>query len=219
MDFDCFSLGYVYVEIWVTDASGNQDLCETFVFVDDNIGVCQGPPLIAGEIKTGEDQPVNGVQVGLNGTSQSMGFTADDGYFSFEVPNGGDYTLTPAKDTLPLNGVTTFDLVLISKHILGTQLLDSPYKIIADDANKSNSITTSDLVAIRKLILHLSNGFPNNSSWRFIQKDFVFPDPANPFISAFPEILNLNNLSGDVLNGNFVGIKTGDVNWSADPQN
>jgi hypothetical protein len=38
------------------------------------------------------------------------------------------------------------DLVLISKHILGLEPLNSPYKMIAADANKSNSITTFDIV-------------------------------------------------------------------------
>jgi hypothetical protein len=64
-----------------------------------------------------------------------------------------DFTITPVKDDNPLNGVTTYDLVLMSKHILGIEPLGSPYKMIAADANKSNSITTFDIVELRKLIL------------------------------------------------------------------
>lgn len=75
----------------------------------------------------------------------------------------------------PSNGVTTWDLVLISRHILGVQLLGSPYKIIAADANANQSVTTLDMVAIRKIILQLESEFPDNTSWRFVDKDFVFP--------------------------------------------
>jgi hypothetical protein len=68
---------------------------------------------------------------------------------------GGDYTVTPVLDANYLNGVSTFDLVLIQRHILGVQLLDSPYKMIAADANNSQTITTSDIIMLRRLILSI----------------------------------------------------------------
>jgi hypothetical protein len=216
--FDCFSIGYVIVQVWTTDGSFNQDYCETFVFVTDNIGVCQGPPLVSGTLSTENNRPVKGSMVGLNGASVNEFMTGEDGGYSFEMVKGGDYSVSCAKDTFPLNGVTTYDLVLISKHILGTQLLDSPYKMIAADANRSNSITTADLVAIRKLILQIEDRFPGNQSWRFIKKDFAFPNPANPFVTPFPEALNFNNVKSEILNANFIGIKVGDVNLSANSQ-
>ena len=43
------------------------------------------------------------------------------------------------------SAVTTFDLVLISRHILGLEALDSPYKMIAADVNMSGTISTSDV--------------------------------------------------------------------------
>jgi hypothetical protein len=111
--------------------------------------------------------------------------------------------------------VTTYDLVLISRHILGIQNLNSPYKVIAADANKSNSVTTLDMVVIRKVILQIEPGFANNTSWRFVNKDFVFANPANPFAAQFPEVVNYNNLTLSDLNADFVAIKVGDVNGSA----
>ena len=218
MDFDCFSLGFVVVQVWVTDEAGNQDYCETFVFVNDNQGICQGPPLIAGTIAMESEAPVNGVSVNLNGTAQNNMMTGTDGIYDFEVPNAGDYSVSALKDSNPLNGVTTFDLVLISKHILGNQILDSPYKIIAADANKSKSVTTADLVAIRKVILQIENSFPNNKSWRFVRKDYVFPNPVNPFSTMFPEVLNFNDLNEDALGSDLIAIKVGDVNLSANPE-
>jgi hypothetical protein len=131
------------------------------------------------------------------------------------VPVGGDYTITPQYDVDPLNGVSTFDLVLISKHILGVTPLGSPYKIIAADANKSNSVSTFDLVEIRKLILFINSDFPNNTSWRFFDASCGFANPANPFANMCSEVINLNDVTADQLANNFVAVKIGDVNGSA----
>ncbi|MBK8562406.1 MAG: T9SS type A sorting domain-containing protein [Saprospiraceae bacterium] len=111
--------------------------------------------------------------------------------------------------------MSTFDLVLISKHILGVTPLGSPYKIIAADANRSNSVTTFDLVEIRKLILFINSDFPNNTSWRFVDAAHSFANPANPFAASFPEVVNLNDVVVDQLNRDFVAVKVGDVNGSA----
>jgi len=50
------------------------------------------------------------------------------------------YSIEPQKNDNPLNGVSTFDLVLISKHILGITKFDNPYQYIAADANKSDRV-------------------------------------------------------------------------------
>ncbi|MEZ4933283.1 MAG: hypothetical protein R2788_14325 [Saprospiraceae bacterium] len=89
-------------------------------------------------------------------------------------------------------------------------LLDSPYKIIAADANGSGSVTTFDAVVLRKLILGIDSSFPNNTSWRFIDKAFTFNNPNNPFISPFSDTIWVN--SPNVMQANFIGIKTGDLN-------
>ncbi len=123
------------------------------------------------------------------------------------------YTVTPLKNDNPLNGVTTYDLVLISKHILGIEPFSTPYEMIAADANKSGSITTFDNVEFRKLILGIYNDLPNNTSWRFVDKAFVFPNPSNPFQTYIPEIITVSSLPD--LAVDFVGVKVGDVNNTA----
>ncbi len=219
--FNCDNIGGVLVNIWVTDAAGNQDYCQTLIGVEDNMEVCGGTdPLIAmgGAITNEDNESLQDVEMHLSGSSSSLVMTGSDGAYQFaDVPLGGDYTVLPLKDVEPLNGVSTFDLVLITKHILGVQVLDSPYKIIAADINKSNSVTTFDLVELRKLILFINTEFPNNTSWRFVDKNFVFPDPADPFSTSFPELLNFNNVPSNVLDANFIGLKVGDVNGSAIP--
>jgi hypothetical protein len=216
--FDCDDvLVNPTVQIWVTDIYGNQDFCETVLIVQDNMGACNNAtgPTIAGAIATEGNSGVEGVDVQVNGGLFST-LTNLNGDFTFNnLPAGGDYTVAPMLDENPGNGVTTYDLVLISRHILGIQNLNSPYKVIAADANKSNSVTTLDMVVIRKVILQIEPGFANNTSWRFVNKDFVFANPANPFAAQFPEVVNYNNLTLSDLNADFVAIKVGDVNGSA----
>jgi hypothetical protein len=218
--FDCNSLGQQPIQMWVTDLAGNQDYCETFVIIQDNMNACGngGNPLVnlGGAIADESNSAVSNVTVNMSGQSTGSVLTNTNGAYNFpSIPAGNDVTVSPVKDTDPLNGVTTFDLVLISKHILGIQLLNSPYKIIAADANKSNSVTTFDLVEIRKLILQITPNFTNNTSWRFVNKSYVFPTPANPFSQQFPEVVNINDISASVLNADFVAVKVGDVNGSA----
>jgi hypothetical protein len=85
--------------------------------------------------------------------------------------------------------------------------------LIAADVNRSGSITTSDLIELRKLILGVISVYSNAKSWMFVPKSFQFPDPANPW--TFPETLEYNPLNTTVTDADFVGIKMGDVNNSA----
>jgi hypothetical protein len=227
--FTCAEVGMQAVELWARDKAGNADFCQASVNILDNNNHCDpnnNPDniTVAGALKTDagdglEDAnvhliaitPTSSPAIDLNDLSDDAG----QYIFADAVPPGSDYTLTPLKDDNPLNGVSTFDLVLISKHILGLEPFDSPYKMIAADANKSNSITTFDIVEIRKLILGIYSEMPNNTSWRFVDKDFVFPQSTNPFTTQFPETKSVADVQSDQLNDDFVAIKVGDVNNTA----
>jgi hypothetical protein len=119
-----------------------------------------------------------------------------------------DYIVEPERNDDHANGVSTLDLVRIQQHLLGLLPFESPYKLIAADANSSESVTAIDLVEIRKLILGLYIEYPNNNSWRFVDADFVFADASNPW--PFDEIIELE--SGISLDENFMAVKIGDVN-------
>ena len=136
------------------------------------------------------------------------------------VPAAGyQYGITPSRNQDPLNGVTTYDLALISKHILGTASLDSPYKIIAADINQDGKVTTYDLLLLRKLILGITDTLPNGKSWRFIPTNYVFPNPNDPAHPTVPEsVLVPNTFDTNWGDHRFIGIKIGDVDFSADPE-
>ena len=221
ISFDCSEIGSQPVELWAMDLAGNADYCETILIVQDNLGVCGASGKVSGTIKTESGNGVQETEVQVSGVSSlSSGYnflvtSNSDGYYLFNsIPFPSDITISPLKDDNPINGVTTFDLVEISKHILGIKPLGSPYKMIAADANHSNSITTFDIIELRKLILGINLDFPNNTSWRFIDKNYEFPNEDNPFQESVPESLTLAGVSANLGDLDFIGIKIGDVNNS-----
>ncbi len=219
--FDCNEIGTQWVDLWVGDLNNNWDHCRTYIVIQDPNGVCGGSEMarIAGSVKNEMDEEIENVTIEIAGSNGFTPFvTGISGEFDFDdVPMHENYTVTPEKDVNPLNGISTYDLVIISKHILGVQPLTSPYKMIAADVNKSGSVTALDMVHLRKLILHIDSEFQNNTSWRFVDKNFVFANPTAPFASSFPEVISFNDLTADELEANFVAVKVGDVNDSAIP--
>lgn len=216
---DVTANGIFPVEIWVTDEAGNQDFCSTLISVQDPNGICGLPAglSISGEVTNENQEKVEGVTFQLGGSGLPPQITEMDGSYMFSsLTAGQSYTVSPEKDNSYLNGVTTYDLVLIARHILGTELLDSPYKIIAADANHSETVTTLDIVKLRALILLIDTELEENDSWRFVRSDYVFNDPLYPFTNGFPEVANFESLSEDA-QADFVGIKIGDVNGSSAP--
>jgi len=221
--FTCNELGKQNVEVWSIDLAGNADFCVTYVDVQDNMGNCTNTfAVVSGALKTEAGNGLEDANVELDGASPSnpsvnllVPSDADGNFLFTNVPYNGDYTVTPIKDNDPLNGVSTFDLVLINKHILGIEPLNSPYKMIAADANNSRSITTFDIVELRKLILGIYTELPNNTSWRFVDADFGFPNQQNPFQTIFPETKQIQDLATDHLAEHFVAVKVGDVNGTA----
>ncbi|MFM8486134.1 MAG: hypothetical protein ACKOCH_07350, partial [Bacteroidota bacterium] len=172
------------------------------------------PPVtvnLAGTIKTEAGNGVSNVKIGSI-------FSQNTGQYALNnLPGCDSVEVKPYRNDNPLNGLTTFDLVLISKHILGIEPLGSPWKLIAADANKSGSVTTADIIALRKLILGIDTALANNTSWRFIDKSHVFPNQFNPFIPAPPESKKLLTGADNITGLDFTAIKVGDVNETAAP--
>ena len=225
--FTCNELGLQPVQLWAQDNCGNADYCTTYIMVQDNAGNCGpgGNVSVAGHMMTQDISGVEDTYVELNGFNPAGPsfnlYQMSDGngeyYFSNAIPMNSDFTIMPSKDDNPLNGVSTFDLVLISQHILGLQPLGSPYYMIAADANNSGSITTLDIVDLRRLILGITNDLPNNTSWRFIDQEYEFTDDENPFQDNFPESKTIAAIQANQMDDDFVAVKIGDVNGSAIP--
>ncbi|MDX1912555.1 MAG: T9SS type A sorting domain-containing protein [Saprospiraceae bacterium] len=136
--------------------------------------------------------PLDEVTMNARATSFDTTFVASGTYAVREISSlqNGTYTLRPAKNGSPLDGLTTYDLVLISKHILGLEPFHCSYQFTAADVNCSGTVTTFDILQARKVILGVELQLPCGA-WRFL-----------------PDSVELNG-------GNcqdFIGVKLGDLN-------
>ena len=220
LTFDCDDIGEQPIQLWVTDVNGNQDFCTTSLDVQDNNNHDFCPSMltgtITGEIYNEDNEFINKVDVVLEG-AELVSVTAENGSYSFiDMPTGGTYVVNPNKDIDHLNGITTLDIILIQKHILGIQMFESPFQLIAADINHSDNITGQDIVQLRKLLLGKYANFPDNKSWRFVDTEHIFLDPMNPWITEITESHEIPSLAADMVI-NFNGVKIGDVNNTALP--
>ncbi len=215
--FTCSDIGDNEVDMWITDLAGNQSYCTATVNIQDNQGACSTtPPGIQGKIATENNVAIPEAMVNILGAEMdSEMMTENDGVYVFgDLEMQNDYQIEVDRDKDYLDGVSTLDLVMIQRHILGLSELDSPYKLIAADINNSESLTAADLLALRKLILGVNVTLDDNTSWRFVSKNEIMNDMTDPW--PFTEELILQSESTQAIDADFVGVKIGDVNNSAE---
>ena len=218
--FDCSDLGLNEIEIWAVDNNGLTDFCITTIDIQDNNGICPpesgGTGIISGNISVPESGKLAGAMVYLDGSFQPGIPSGPNGQFVFPaMPLGGEYVVRPVREGDARNGVTTLDLVKIQKHLLGLEFFTTPFQYIAADVNNSSSVTAIDIIQLRKLILGFYDVLPNNQSWRFVDKAFIFPDPQNPWISVWPETYSIIPFANSMNDVDFHAVKIGDLNKSA----
>jgi hypothetical protein len=136
-------------------------------------------------------------------------FVSETGQYSFDAVKGKSYKIwlndidNGTKN--PNNGVSTLDLVMTQKHILGISKLEQKYSIAAD-VNLDGRVTASDNLEMRKLILGITTQFPAGKSW--IYRSDKNKESESIVVFPFP-------LLGDLTQQNFIAIKLGDVNGTA----
>ncbi len=213
---NCDYVGIQYVNVYIIDEAGNYDFCVTTMNVQDNMKVCPvSGGSITGKIYTEYGAAVQNTEVRIENAGNTMMMTEANGNYAFDLAGSPNYTVVPTKNTGVLNGVSTFDMVKITKHILRKEVFTSPYQFIAADVNGSGDVSTFDIIQLRKLILNLITEFPNdNTSWRFIDADYEFTTDT-PAGETFPEFIQVNNLNGVIPDLDFIAVKVGDINGSA----
>lgn len=139
-------------------------------------------------------EPLTGASIhAYNGSFDTTFQVQPDGAYSLaDIPQlqGQASVVRPAYDVNPLAGMTTYDLVLISKHILSIQPLLCDWQKLAADVNCNGQISTFDIVEARKVILGISQALPCGS-YRFMPDSIVTSDASCQ---------------------DFYGVKIGDVN-------
>ncbi len=137
-----------------------------------------------------------------------------DGKYAFgEMPMGGEYLLKPSKNDDILNGVSTLDLIMIQKHVIGLQDLPSVYALIAADINNDGKITALDLLELRSVLLGKKATFTNNESWRFFWSEQDILDAVENE-EELKESYMIQELKSH-MSIDFIGVKVGDVSGDA----
>ena len=109
---------------------------------------------------------------------------------------------------------------MVQSHVLGKNIFNSPYKLIAADVTGDGKVTALDIVYMKRLILAIDTTFTNsttkqNRQWTFIDSSYQFPDTTNPF--PYKDSISYTRLSVSKTNQTFIGVKLGDVNWDWNP--
>lgn len=128
------------------------------------------------------------LQYNGDGVYQINNMPDSPGHYNIRIRTGGNI----------LNGVTTADISLIQRHLLGNGNLANVYKLIAADVNCDGRVSVKDIVDIRRAILGKINKFACDTNFTF------YPDSLDFEWTGVP--LDL---------GVFIAIKLGDVNGSA----
>ena len=211
--------------IWtVRDACNTASVRETKVLFSDSSGSCMPSNsddngLIAGQITTDLGDHIQGAMVKLNGIQANYpdslmtnlagkyAFTSNEMYYNYGV--------SVEKNDDFLNGLSTLDIILIYNHIASITAFESPYKYLAADINNDQKVSLADVVELKKLILGKIAQLENNSSWRFITKGQSFFNDTDPW--PFVERISVIDLSHDMMDQDFMGVKIGDISGDAAP--
>jgi len=222
MSFTCDDVNNrIDLDVYVWDVSGNSDFCTVSIVVAGDCALVEGQSAVAsGALYTESNKPIQHAIVEINSNSLAeypkSTITNQDGEYSFDAnPIGEGFSLNAEKGGDWLNGVSTLDLFLMQEHILGKSTLESAYKVIAADVNNDKRISSADIVDLRNLILGKTETFTGSYNWKFVDSHFQFSNMLKPW--PFSEEINVQTL----VNGNnqfdFVGIKIGDLNDNAIP--
>jgi len=168
-------------------------------------------PKVTGHIISASGVPMQNVKVWIN---NDTALTDANGVFSFKsVPLATDVSVRFNKPDAADNGVDAADLLLVRRHILGITPFTDPIQLFAGDVDNSLDVDAGDLLQIRRLILGITSDF-SVAPWRFIPVSFK-ANAAFPANLTVPSIYSFN-FTASTNTFDFIGVKTGDVDYSAD---
>jgi hypothetical protein len=128
--------------------------------------------------------------------------------YSFTVNKSHDYSLIMALDSTSelfghVNGVSTLDLVLIQRDLIGIAPFNNPFIKAAADVSLDGKVTVFDLILIRRLILGIDTQYSHGQSSKILGR------------YSFTETIDIINLQSDSSDNDFIVVKLGDVNGTA----
>jgi hypothetical protein len=218
--FTCDQLGRQDVKMYVKDLDGNEQYCNTYVIIQDNMGMCPPPDTttfsLSGTLTNIQGLAMADVELELMENADIIDAQLSDATGSFLFPavmNSADYMVMPRGNEEYTLGLSTFDLLKLAKHINGVKLLASEGELIAADADQNGEVDVMDLLVLRKLLLHYTTKLPQNKAWRFIPTELL---ESGQHVSDMnvEEYWRVEELYDDYDNIDFTVIKIGDINGS-----
>ncbi len=155
---------------------------------------------------------VSGVAVKVRGEATADGVGNEDGSFDIRVPSEVPIALSLEKrtDSPPNRGVTVLDLLLVERHVLGKESLESPWKRLAANVDRQGGINAADTFLMRQVIHGSADRYVSGQPvFHFLPADAVFSDAAQPWES--PGFIRHESPVGDLSDQDFIGVKLGDV--------
>jgi|GEM_PF-1116462 len=217
--FDLDSLSRLTLSIYIWDECGNKDFCVVTPLITDPNGPSGGGSIsIQGKFRTERGHAIQDVAAEVMTDLPeypSMVMTYADGEYAFmDNPMNRTYSITGYKNHDHLNGISTLDLIILQQHILGSRKLATPYELIAADINNDKAVNGVDVIELRKLILGIYSELPENTSWKFMDGSEVLT-MVEPWI--YREQIEMNSLTTDRAEENFIGVKIGDLDGDVIP--
>ena len=210
------------VDVSTSPPGGSE--CVTNVAVDTaDFPLCT--PLFAGWVKNTDGEHVDDVDIKVSRVSIDVGcpdiwIWPNNIDWSHCPCDAAQYRVKPKvrNNDEWLNGVTTYDGVLIRRHLDGSVPFTTIYQYAAADADGNNRIDNGsmapDIELIRDLVLGIVDTFEDQTSWRYFKEISTGTLPLAPPDGVFshPDEYWQGAPSNTALN--FIAVKIGDVNNS-----
>jgi hypothetical protein len=138
---------------------------------------------------------------------------------SFFMPSNSvdkNYIIEGYQNNNTVYRVTTRDIVVTQRHILGIEPFVNPLQYLAADVNNDQKVTASDLFQMRKIILGIDEYFKSNTSWIFMDEESV-KRAINPW--SIKKYINIPAGNKDLNHLKFIAIKIGDVDGTEQIKN
>lgn len=218
-NFICDDVGINELQVWVTDGSGNQAYCTTYLTLADNDTVCADMYPIQGLVETFSGTPVEEAEVALykvmNDESMlldMMKMSDDEG--TYQVGFGTtqfDRAIDVNKSDNLLTGISALDMVFLQQHIFGINTITEPAALYAADIDGSGHVGVNDLIMLRDAFLSGGKSLENvTMGWLFYPEECPWnTDLIEPECDLMVSIDKDNPPTGPV---NFLAVKKGDIN-------
>lgn len=168
---------------------------------------------LSGQIRYyGGGRAIPDVEVKVRGEAEADGVGNEDGVFDIRAPAGVPIAISLEKraDSPPNRGVTVLDLLLVERHVLGKEALDSPWKRLAANVDRQGGINAADAFLMRQVIHGNADRYVSGQPvFRFLPASTVFSDASQPWDA--PDFIRHESPAQNLSDQDFFGVKLGDV--------